>query len=111
MKFYMPALLPLVHADMSMYGEGLSTTREQQQLSQQQQEPEQQTSAASNGLSANSSDVAVQAIPPLYNTILAMHNRYRARHGAPPLQWDAGLARASSQWARACVFQHPTSPP
>ena len=43
--------------------------------------------------------------------ILRAHNRYRARHCAPPLRWSAELARVAQAWAnrlraRGCAFDH-----
>lgn len=37
---------------------------------------------------------------------LALHNKYRALHHAPPLTWDARLASGAVEWARRCQFQH-----
>ena len=41
---------------------------------------------------------------------LAVHNDYRARHGAAPLTWDASLARYAARHASHCVFRHSHSP-
>jgi uncharacterized protein YkwD len=41
---------------------------------------------------------------------LAVHNAYRARHHAPPLVWDATLARYAARHASHCVFKHSHSP-
>ena len=43
--------------------------------------------------------------------ILDAHNRYRARHCAPPLEWSAEIARGAQAWvdelvARGCAFAH-----
>nr|AEZ63367.1 PR-1 protein [Moniliophthora perniciosa]QVT77525.1 pathogenesis-related protein 1 [Moniliophthora perniciosa]QVT77526.1 pathogenesis-related protein 1 [Moniliophthora perniciosa]QVT77527.1 pathogenesis-related protein 1 [Moniliophthora perniciosa]QVT77530.1 pathogenesis-related protein 1 [Moniliophthora perniciosa] len=39
---------------------------------------------------------------------LQMHNKARAEHGAPPLEWDDRLAAAAQSWADGCVFEHST---
>ncbi|KXJ19501.1 Ectin [Exaiptasia diaphana] len=39
------------------------------------------------------------AIPSFAAECLREHNQIRARHGAPPLQWDSTLARHAQQWA------------
>ncbi|RUS29546.1 CAP domain-containing protein [Jimgerdemannia flammicorona] len=44
------------------------------------------------------------------NTILQEHNRYRARHGSPPLVWDTDVASSAEQWASTCSgMDHPHS--
>jgi uncharacterized protein YkwD len=40
---------------------------------------------------------------------LDAHNRYRARHGAAPLQWDTRLEQAAYNWASRCDFTHDNS--
>jgi len=40
---------------------------------------------------------------------LDAHNRYRARHGAAPLQWDRRLEEAAYRWASRCDFTHDKS--
>lgn len=47
--------------------------------------------------------------------ILAAHNRYRARHCAPPLTWSAELVKESQRWAKnlaahRCAFEHNPDP-
>ena len=47
--------------------------------------------------------------------ILAAHNRYRARHCAPPLTWSKELVAESGKWARNlaahhCAFEHNPDP-
>lgn len=47
--------------------------------------------------------------------ILAAHNRFRARHCAPPLTWSAELVKESQRWAktlaaRRCAFEHNPDP-
>jgi len=37
---------------------------------------------------------------------LNSHNTIRAKHGASPLAWDAGLASKAEQWAARCQFKH-----
>lgn len=37
---------------------------------------------------------------------LALHNEYRALHGAPALAWDEGLAKMAQDWANGCKFAH-----
>ncbi|KAF9117463.1 hypothetical protein BGX30_005435 [Mortierella sp. GBA39] len=39
-------------------------------------------------------------------TILDTHNKYRARHGAPPLTWNAQAAAFGNNWIQACQFKH-----
>ncbi|KAG1658933.1 hypothetical protein FOA52_003103 [Chlamydomonas sp. UWO 241] len=38
--------------------------------------------------------------------VVALHNKYRARHGAPPLTWDSGLALLAGGHAGRCKFEH-----
>ncbi|KAF8932265.1 hypothetical protein BGZ47_011469 [Haplosporangium gracile] len=38
--------------------------------------------------------------------ILDTHNKYRARHGAPPLTWNAKAAQFGSNWIQKCQFKH-----
>jgi hypothetical protein len=52
--------------------------------------------------------------PPGLRGVLAAHNRYRARHCAPPLEWSAELAKVAQKWARtlrdrSCAFEHSPS--
>lgn len=47
--------------------------------------------------------------------ILAAHNRFRARHCAPPLAWSKELVAESGRWARnlaahRCAFEHNPDP-
>mmetsp|Transcript_146223 Transcript_146223/g.266597 ORF Transcript_146223/g.266597 Transcript_146223/m.266597 type:complete len:396 (-) Transcript_146223:362-1549(-) len=35
--------------------------------------------------------------------VLAVHNMFRARHGAPPLEWDNSCAQRAQQAANACA--------
>jgi uncharacterized protein YkwD len=47
--------------------------------------------------------------------ILAAHNRFRARHCAPPLTWSKELVAVSGKWARNlaahhCAFEHNPDP-
>jgi uncharacterized protein YkwD len=47
--------------------------------------------------------------------ILAAHNRFRARHCAPPLTWSKELVAVSGRWARNlaahhCAFEHNPDP-
>lgn len=47
--------------------------------------------------------------------ILAAHNRYRARHCAPPLSWSGELVKESQRWAKnlaahRCAFEHNPDP-
>lgn len=43
-------------------------------------------------------------------TVLAIHNKYRALHHAPKLAWDDELAQFAQRYANKCVFQHSGSP-
>lgn len=45
-------------------------------------------------------------VPDLYRAILEEHNALRKKHRAPPLTWDADLAKGAERWAHACVFEH-----
>ncbi|OAQ32826.1 PR-1-like protein [Linnemannia elongata AG-77] len=38
--------------------------------------------------------------------ILDTHNKYRARHGAPALTWNAQAAAFGNNWIQACQFKH-----
>ncbi len=43
--------------------------------------------------------------------VVEAHDRYRARHCAPPLRWSEDLARVAQRWAdslasRGCAFEH-----
>ncbi|MGE0382174.1 MAG: CAP family protein, partial [Hyphomicrobium sp.] len=38
--------------------------------------------------------------------LLAPHNDFRARHGAPPLTWSAVLAASAQTWANQCKLNH-----
>jgi uncharacterized protein YkwD len=49
--------------------------------------------------------------PAAMRPLLDAHNRYRARHCAPPLAWSRELARSAKQWAdslvaQGCAFGH-----
>ncbi|KAI8047913.1 CAP domain-containing protein [Thamnidium elegans] len=37
-------------------------------------------------------------------TILATHNKYRALHGSPALNWSKKLAAYANQWSGKCIF-------
>jgi uncharacterized protein YkwD len=39
-------------------------------------------------------------------TLLDLHNAYRAKHCTPPLTWSAEVAATAQQWAQRCVFDH-----
>jgi uncharacterized protein YkwD len=39
-------------------------------------------------------------------TLLDLHNAYRARHCTPPLTWSAEIAATAQYWANRCVFDH-----
>lgn len=38
--------------------------------------------------------------------LLAEHNKYRARHHAPPLTWNTTLADAATRWTSNCLWEH-----
>jgi hypothetical protein len=40
------------------------------------------------------------------NTILQLHNDYRAIHQSPPLVWSSSLASGAAQWASQCRWEH-----
>ncbi len=49
------------------------------------------------------------------NALVAAHNRYRAKHCAPPLRWSAKLAASAQAWAdtiraRGCALGHSGGP-
>jgi len=39
-------------------------------------------------------------------TFLAVHNRFRADHCAPPLRWSPAIAAGAQAWAERCVCGH-----
>jgi uncharacterized protein YkwD len=39
-------------------------------------------------------------------TMLDMHNYYRARHCTPPLTWSPEVAAAAQRWANRCIYDH-----
>jgi hypothetical protein len=39
-----------------------------------------------------------------YRAVLNLHNALRARHQAPPLTWDDGLAAYAQSYADKCIF-------
>jgi uncharacterized protein YkwD len=39
-------------------------------------------------------------------TILSLHNSYRAQHFAPPVTWSAELAAGAQKWAENCHIGH-----
>ncbi|KAK3844491.1 MAG: PR-1 protein [Linnemannia gamsii] len=39
-------------------------------------------------------------------SILDTHNKYRARHGAKPLKWNAKAAQFGDNWIQQCQFKH-----
>jgi uncharacterized protein YkwD len=53
------------------------------------------TAASADGVSADER-----------NTIVTMHNTYRAQHCVPPLTWSAELAASAQKWADNCWFGH-----
>lgn len=50
------------------------------------------------------------ASPVLVPMVLARHNKYRAMHKAPFLQWNATLAQWAQQKAAPCKFAHSGGP-
>ncbi|KAI9318708.1 CAP domain-containing protein [Dichotomocladium elegans] len=42
--------------------------------------------------------------------VLAIHNKYRAKHSAPALKWDKKLEKYAQRWANKCTFQHTGGP-
>ncbi|KAG0024782.1 hypothetical protein BGZ80_007717 [Entomortierella chlamydospora] len=42
--------------------------------------------------------------------ILAVHNKYRARHQAPALTWNSKIATFGNNWIQACEFKHSGGP-
>jgi uncharacterized protein YkwD len=38
------------------------------------------------------------------------HNKYRAQHGAGPLEWDQTMADFAKKVSATCVFQHSGGP-
>ncbi|KAG0169760.1 hypothetical protein DFQ30_003266 [Apophysomyces sp. BC1015] len=38
--------------------------------------------------------------------ILRVHNKYRAKHQAPPLRWNTTLAKYAQKWSNRCEFKH-----
>eukprot|EP00775_Hariotina_reticulata_P005870 gene5870-6111_t len=59
----------------------------------------------SNNLEEASAATA-SGMDPLYAEILQLHNTYRARHCAAPLEWSARLAREAADYAKLCKLQH-----
>ncbi len=58
---------------------------------------------------------APPAADPEGPAILAAHNRFRARHCAPPLSWSTELVKESRRWAKnlaahRCAFEHNPDP-
>jgi uncharacterized protein YkwD len=52
-----------------------------------------------------------QAQPASYQSeVLAAHNKYRALHHAPALEWDDELAYYAEKYANQCEFKHSSSP-
>ncbi|MFV2195653.1 CAP family protein [Nocardiopsis sp. LOL_012] len=49
---------------------------------------------------------AEPAVPDATAAVLDHINDYRARHSAPPLAADAGLAQGAQEWAERGVLQH-----
>jgi uncharacterized protein YkwD len=45
-------------------------------------------------------------IPADMATLFRQHNEYRSRHGAPPMVWNASVARAAANWAMQCRNGH-----
>lgn len=41
-----------------------------------------------------------------WKNLVDFMNRYRAKHGAPPLKWDTKLYKSASAWAKNCKFEH-----
>lgn len=41
-------------------------------------------------------------------TMLQKHNKARAFHHAPPLKWNATMAKAAQKWVNHCKFEHDT---
>ena len=40
------------------------------------------------------------------DTLLSLHNSYRAQHCVPPLTWSKELAAAAQKWADNCLAMH-----
>lgn len=72
--------------------------------------------AAENGPAmADAAPAAGPQLPPPMDEILAAHNRLRAQHCAPPLEWSEALAEDAQSWAdgmaaRGCTLQHSDLP-
>ncbi|KAM0789139.1 hypothetical protein ACM66B_003192 [Microbotryomycetes sp. NB124-2] len=41
-----------------------------------------------------------------FSQALEAHNKYRALHGVPPLEWDTKAASAAKKWFDNCVWEH-----
>lgn len=52
------------------------------------------------------SGIAQKAGSAFANAAVDAHNKYRERHGAPPVRWDDGLAAGAQAWADNCYFEH-----
>lgn len=48
----------------------------------------------------------LEARASLQDTMLSLHNSFRAKYGAAPLTWSTSLASGAASWSQACVFQH-----
>jgi pathogenesis-related protein 1 len=50
---------------------------------------------------------AADAVSPSeQQTLLGLHNSYRAQHCVPPLSWSTELAASAQQWASRCRIGH-----
>lgn len=58
-------------------------------------------------LAATAGDLSGQATPVEPQALLEVHNRWRAEHRAPPLEWSEELARYARGWAEVLVSAHP----
>ncbi len=57
-------------------------------------------------LQASSAFAGDGMTPAEQQTLLALHNSYRARHCASALTWSAELAASAQQWASRCLIMH-----
>lgn len=77
------------------------------------EEPAGEATPTEAGASA-ASGTAEPDLPPTMRALLEAHDRARAEHCAPPLEWSAELAEAASTWAaelasRGCPLEHSQS--
>lgn len=64
------------------------------------------TGTVADDLTLDGRGLSLEARATLQDTMLSLHNNFRAKFGAGALKWNANLASGADSHARGCKFQH-----